>query len=361
MKEDITINITSVKEVDNDEWNQFLQTTSESTYFCTADWWNTFEESYILQVRNNDDKLIAGVPFRFVSVLPLIGRFFRFAWLDSSVLVTNGYNANESALLKEQVFAYLIQHFKKSGIIVMNISTKTRSHDAPIFERIFKSTEKSATIIVDLKRSEEEIFMSFAKNKRKLVRKTQKLGLEIKILEGESGFSLVPDYCYLQNKLFEHKKKTYSSIYYKDEDHIKSILASHDKAYIIIAYQGDKPIVGNIMVAHKKSLYAYLGASDNKLNRKTNAATLLKYEIFMFGKRNGYESYDYGGIPYLVPEPTDSLYGVYMFKLDFGGERAEYDCSSYAIRKHRYRFVWWLRKFDTHPFAIKIYNFLKRN
>lgn len=361
MKKDVFINIIPIKKVDNVEWNQFLQNTSDSTYFCTVDWWNTFDESYLLQVRNHEKKLIAGVPFRFVSVLPVIGRFFKFSWLDSSVLVNNNYNIDSHPWLKEKVFNYLIRHFKKSGVIVMYISTKTRSHDRAIFKRIFNIEEKSATIIVDLTRSEEEIFNSFAKNKQKLVRKTQKSGLEIKILEGRSGFPLIPDYCYLQNKLFEHKSKTYSNIYYKDEAHLKSILTSYDNTYIVMAYQNDKPIVGNIMVSHKKSLYAYLGASDVYLNRKTNAATLLKYEIFMFAKRNGYESYDYGGIPTIPPEPSDSLYGVYMFKLGFGGKRQEFDCSTYAIRKCRYRLVWWLRKFETHPLAVKAYNFLKRN
>jgi len=360
MKKDIVISIIPIKKVDSVEWNQFLQNTSDSTYFCTADWWKTFDESYILQVRNHDKELIAGVPFRFISVLPVIGRFFKFSWLDSSVLVRSDNKTEDNVRLKEEVFNYLIRHFKSSGVVVMYISTKTRSHDKILFKQIFNVVEKAATIIVDLTKSEEEIFNSFAKNKRKLVRKAQKLGLEIKIMEGEAGFPLIPDYCYLQEKLFEHKSKTYSNIYFKDEAHLKSLLTSFDKTYIVMAYQGDTPIVGNIMVSHKKSLYAYLGASDNYLNRKTNAATLLKYEIFMFAKKNGYESYDYGGIPVIPPDPSDSLYGVYMFKLDFGGERWEFDCSSYAIRKYRYRIVWRLRKFETNPFAIKVYNFLKR-
>lgn len=80
-------------------------------------------------------------------------------------------------------------------------------------------------------------------------------------------------------------------------------------------------IVGNIMVSHKKSLYAYLGASDNNLNRKTNASMFLKHEILKFAKNNDYESYDFGGIPLPLPEPTDSMYGVYMFKQGFGGEQ----------------------------------------
>jgi len=79
MNKDISISINPIQKVNSKEWNQFLQNTSDSTYFCTTDWWSTFNESYILQVCNNDNKLIAGVPFRFVSVLPIIGRFFKFS------------------------------------------------------------------------------------------------------------------------------------------------------------------------------------------------------------------------------------------------------------------------------------------
>lgn len=361
MNEDVIITIIPIKKVNVEEWNQFLQNTSESTYFCTVDWWSTFDESYIIQVRDHDEKLIAGVPFRFLSVLPLVGRFFKFSWLDSSVLVKDSYDKKDAIELKEKVFNFLINYLKKSNVIVMYVSTKTRSHDKILYKRIFKVAERSATIIVDLTRDTEEILNSLGKNKRKLINKAKETGVEIKIIEGKAGFSLISDYCLLQKKLFEHKSKTYSKIYYKTEAHLKSILSSFDKTYIVMAYKDGQPIVGNIMVSHKKSLYAYLGASDNKLNRVTNASTLLKYEIFKFGHNNGYENYDFGGIPIHPPDPSDSLYGVYMFKQGFGGEQREYDCSTYAIRKYRYQFVWWLRKFETHPLAIKVYSFLKRD
>lgn len=50
-----------------------------------------------------------------------------------------------------------------------------------------------------------------------------------------------------------------------------------------------------------------------------------------------------------------------MFKQGFGGEQQVFDCTTYPIRKYRYRFVWWVRKFETNPYAIKVYNLLNKN
>lgn len=357
----LKISITPIEAINADEWNQFLNTTSESTYFCTTDWWSTFEDSYVLQVRNHNGELVGGVPFRTLMVLPIIGKYFRFSWLDSSVLVNDNYGQTHVLEIKRAAFKYLIKYLDKINVIVMTISSKSQSMDEDLFQELFNSSEKCATFIVDLSQDEEEISKAFEKRKRNSIRKAEKMGVEIKILEGKAGFSLISDYCYLQNKLFEHKSNHYSNIYAKSEEYLKSILSSKQKTIIAIAYSEGQPVVGNILVSHKKTIYAYLGASDNVLNRATNASTLLEHECILYAKRKGYLSYDLGGIPAQTPNESDSLYGVYLYKKGFGGERHTFDCSGYTLRKYRYYFVWWLRKFETNPLAVKIYNFLSGN
>ncbi len=360
VKDKLNIRIHPIGSIDAQEWDQFLNSTSESTFFCTTDWWNTFEDAYILQIRDNNGKLVGGVPFRTLKVLPIIGKYFRFSWLDSSVLVSDGLNQEDHLNIKKISFEYLVKHLEKTGVIVMTISSKSHSLDENLFQVLFKSSEKCATLIVDLSKEEEDILKSFEKRKKNSIRKAKKMGVVINILEGESGLPLIPDYCLLQNKMFEYKSNSYSDIYAKSAQHIKSILLSKQKTFIAMAYYQGQPVVGNIMVSHKKAIYAYLGASDNMLNRATNASTLLELESMMYVKRKGYDSYDLGGIPAQVPDSTDSLYGIYLYKKGFGGAHFVFDCATYMLRKSRYRFIWRLRKLDTNPVMRKIYKLLKK-
>lgn len=360
LRDKLRITIQPIAAIDANEWNQFLNSTTESTFFCTIDWWNTFEDSYILQIRDEKDNLIGGVPFRTLSVLPIIGKYFKFSWLDSSVLVNDEFSHNESINIKRSAFKYLIKYLDRKGAIVMAISSKSQSLDEEIFNDLFKASEKCATFIIDLCRKEEDIFKTFEKRTRYSIRKAQKAGLDIKILEGESGLSLLPDYCLLQNRMYAHKRGSYSDIYAKSEEHLRSILLSKEKAYIAMAYFEGQPVAANIMVSHKRAVYAYLGASDNMLNRTTNASTLLESESLLYFKHKGYASYDLGGVPVQVPNSSDNLYGVYLYKRGFGGELFVFDCTSYMLRKRRYRFVWRLRKLETNAIARKIYNLLSK-
>ncbi|SMO50509.1 FemAB family protein [Saccharicrinis carchari] len=354
----IHISIHPLNKIDEGEWISFLNKNSESTFFCTLDWWKTFEHAFILQLRNDEGILLGGVPFRILSVMPLAQKYFQSAWLDSSVLVHDGVEEGQKLKLKKKAIEFLLVYLKKMHVINMTISSKTRSYDAELFKEVFGESEKCATFIVDLNKNEEAIFRAFSKGRKSAVKKAEKMGVEVKILKGESGFALIPDYCFLENKLFANKRQSYSNIYFKSEGYLKTLLSS-DNTYVAMAYYNDKPVAGSIIVAHQKSLYYYLGASDIELNRVTNASSLLMYENIKFGKEKGYQAFDMGGIPIKEPDMSDSLYGVYKFKKDFGGERQAYHCAGYTLHPGRYHFLWKLRKYESNRLAQRAYKMLK--
>ena len=358
-RDHLNFSIQPLNKIDEAEWSEFLEKVSNATFFCTTGWWKTFTNAYFLQIRNKDNKLIAGVPFRILSVLPVFQRHFKSCWLDSSILVADEAEAMSGYEIKKSALKFLLDYLKKKRVMDLTISSKTRSHDGELFRKLFNYSDKCASLIIDLNRENEDIFRSFSKGRKSAIKKAQKMGVEIKILEGEAGYELLPDYCSLENKLFDYKQKIYSNIYYKSETYLRSILSTN-KAFVAIAYYNQKPAAGSIIVFHNDNMFYYLGASDILINRETNAASLLKYESILYGKRQNFKTFDLGGIPSSTPDPSNSLYGVYKFKKDFGGERVEFDCSSYAIHKKHYRFVWWLRKLENNSIAVKIYNILRK-
>ncbi len=360
MIDNLIVEFISIHDLNEEEWNNFLLSTSESTFFCTTDWWRAYNNSFVLQIRNKKKELIAGIPFRILTVIPLIGRFFKFCWLDSSALVNQIFGESEIYELKKMVLKSLIDHLRRSQVIVMLISSKARSHDAALFKELQFSTERSATLLGDITKEENEILKGFSGDKRYSIRRAQKAGIQVKIIEGVFAADYVSDFCKLQKKLFEHKSGSYSDIYYKSESFLNTILsASYSKSYLALAYLNNHPVAVDIVVSYNKLLYYYLGASDYELNKTTGASSLLHYEIIKFAKAKGFETYDFGGIPF-NPDKSDSLYGIYNFKKDFGGRRFEYDHGNYVLRRQRYWIIRKLRNYENHPVPRFFYNLLKK-
>lgn len=357
--ENFNIQFVPLDEVDKQEWNHFLLNTSESTYFCTTDHWQNFNEAYFLQIRDEKKELIAGIPFRIQLVIPLIGRFFKFCRVDSSVLVNQTLNETDIYTLKNLTLLTLIKYLRKTHVVFLFISPMTRSHDAILLKEIGFVNDKSATFNIDLSKDVNEIFKSFSKGNKSAIHSAQKKEVHIEFSEGESAKRYVSVFCTLQDKLFEYKKDTYSRLSYKSEYFLNSIFSStYAKSFLALAYYYDRPAAAAILISYKSVIYYYLGASDSLLTKDSNASNLLHYEIIKKAKTLGFVNYDLGGIPF-SSDPSVQTYGVYKFKKSFGGERLEYDIGSFIIRKKRYKIILRLQKYQDHPIIRLGYKFLK--
>lgn len=344
MTKDLTVLVKKIIEVNDKEWESFLTSSTEANFYCTIDYWTSFEDSFLLFVTDMQNEIIAGVPFRIQSVLPLIGSYFRFCWLDSSALVNRKFDENSAYILKSFVLRSLIDYLNKTQSIIIFISNKIKSNDAALFKELGFVTGKCSSLVIDLKQSEDEIIKLFTSRNRETIRHAQKVGVNVKILEGESALSHVHEYGRIQHKLFEHKKGTYSEIYSKSELFIKKILsAKSNKTYLAIAYYQGLPAAGAIFVSYDNTFSWYLGATDFELVKTSKASNLLQYEAIKYAKNNGFLYYDFGGIPN-NPDPSMSTYGVYRFKKSFGGQQFEYDEGYKILRKLRYSLIWQIQK-----------------
>lgn len=351
------IEIVPIRDLDAKEWNDFVSTTSNGTFFCTTDWWAVFDDPFFLIGRNGQGEIISGIPFRLVSVLPLIGRFFQLCWTDSSALVRDGFDESEVFNLKRRSINALVDYLKGKAIVLI-VSSKVRSSDSELFRSLGFDTEGCATLKLDLTRSENEILKSFSKGHIHCIRRAQKLGVQVKISEGDTACNYIQDYCKLQRAMFENKKGTYSDIYYKDEIYLATILkAKYNKVFVAIAYHNGEPTAGGIFVSYNNELYYYLGASDPALTRISFASHQMQYEITKYAKANGFIRIDMGNVPF-SPDPADPDYGPYIFKKGFGGERYEYVHGNLMLNRSRYMFVWRLRKFENNRILRSIYKFL---
>lgn len=354
---DLKVEVVSFNNLDKNEWNSFISETQSSTFFSTSDWWAAFDNSFFLIIRDNNGEIVSGVPFRLTSVLPLIGRFFRFCWTDSSLLVRKGIIEQQTLDIQTFTLEALIEIVKHKAIAVI-FSSKLRSTDGHILQRLNFNQEKCATLILDLSKDEDDIFKSFSKGHRNSIRRAQKAGVQVCIKEGVSAIPLIEDYCILQRKMFESKADCYSDIYHKSEPYLRTILeAKYNRVFMAIAYYNGQPASGGLLVSFKSELYYYLAASDPNITRISHASNYLEFEIIKYAKAKGFTTLDTGNIPF-DPNPDNPDYGTYLFKKGFGGVRFEYDHGNLILNKSRYMCVWRLRKWENNRTLRFMYKLL---
>ena len=85
----------------------------------------------------------------------------------------------------------------------------------------------------------------------------------------------------------------------------------------------NKPITSGAMFMFygKEVVYLFSGTSSEFITMKTQF--LLQWHIIQYAVENGYEIYNFGGITGDL-KPSNSQYGVYEFKKNFGGNVIEY-------------------------------------
>jgi peptidoglycan pentaglycine glycine transferase (the first glycine) len=168
------------------------------------------------------------------------------------------------------------------------------------------------TLLIDLRRSEEELLRAMKSKTRYNVRLAQRRGVEVHL----GSIDDLP--------LFYEMYKTTSArddfiirpfSYYADA---WGIFARQGLAQLFLArYQGEA--LAGLMLLHlgDKVWYMYGASTDRHRNLMPNQ--LLQWEAMRWAKAQGYACYDMWGAPDALDE-KDPMWGVYRFKAGFGGE-----------------------------------------
>ncbi len=194
---------------------------------------------------------------------------------------------------------------------------------APLFESLGftrgASVQPQASIVVDLRPSEDEILAAMKSKTRYNIRLARKKGITVR----EGALDDIPTFFQLNQTTAErdgfgiHSEDYYRAAYQS--------FAPENRALLIAEFEGE-PLAALMLFAWDKRAYYLYGASSNA-HRNKMPAYLLQWTAMRWAKQHGYESYDLWGIPN-APEAeleaeftkrNDGLWGVYRFKRGFGG------------------------------------------
>jgi len=170
------------------------------------------------------------------------------------------------------------------------------------------------TILVDLNRTEEQIFNACTEAKRRAVRKAIKQNIIVK--ESHS----IKDLLYIKNK----SAGLFGEITTYGIDKLWDIFYPKN-ATILLAYSLDKTLVGGILLLFWNNISYYWIAGATKKGKKLFAPTLLVWEALKLSKEKGNKQFDFVGVfDERSPKQYTAWKGFTKFKEGFGGNSIYY-------------------------------------
>ena len=178
----------------------------------------------------------------------------------------------------------------------MSLSGKTHSK----FELKYAETS-----MIDLKMSDEELFMNLHSKTRNMIRKGQKSDIHV----ADEGRTAIPVFL----EMLESTLKG-TGIDIPPTGFLQRLCSSSNSFIsVLIARCKGKPISGVVILHYQGTSYYWLGASFQE-GRKNGSNELIQWKAIQLAKRAGNIRYD------MVRIDRDRLPGIARFKLRFGGE-----------------------------------------
>ncbi len=171
------------------------------------------------------------------------------------------------------------------------------------------------TVTLDLAKSEEELLAAMKPKWRYNIRLAEKKGVRV---EAGSEEDLQPYYDMYAETSARDGFLIRPFSYYRD---VWMAFLHANLAHLLIARVGDENIAGILLFRLGKRAWYFYGASRNT-HRDLMPNHLLQWEGIRWAREQGCTEYDFWGAPNKLDE-SEPMYGVYKFKMGFGGEFVE--------------------------------------
>jgi len=172
------------------------------------------------------------------------------------------------------------------------------------------------TMLIDLRRSEEELLSAMKAKWRYNVRLAQRKGVEVY----QGGMDDLPSFYEMYTTTSARDEFVIRPFsYYAD---VWGTFLSRGLAQLLLArYEGD--VLAGLILFHfgDKAWYMYGASSDRHRSLMPNH--LLQWEAMRWARAHECTSYDMWGAPEVLDE-SDVMWGVFRFKEGFGGEFTSY-------------------------------------
>lgn len=304
-----------LEDIDRNQWSKFVAEHANGTFFQTPEYFELHQGihgyyPYLILATKSDKKTIVGV---LVAIRHHVyGGIAHY--LTSRVIVTGGPLVDAHY---PEVVTLLLQKFVHKMRFRAVYSEFRNLFDMSMFHAAFKRNnaffEDHLDILIDLHKSEEDLWKDVRSQRRNLIRRAQKQSIEVRELSSEEerrqSWDVLKD-LYRRKKLPLAPKELFERAFTFLEP--KGILKPFG------AFYQDQLIGTCYVLAYKKNLYYwYAGSSDAYYSLNPN--DLMPWVVLLKGKGEQFDQFDFGG----AGNPSIP-YGVRDYKKSFGGTMVNY-------------------------------------
>jgi len=301
----------------DEEWMKYVHEHPKGNIFHTPYSIRAFQHAkrhevqLFWAVNNVNKKILAFLPAVRVRLLdgPL-GYFTSRSILYGGLLWTEN---NDSLEVLLKVLNAYDQLAKKDSIVTEVRNTHDTTNAMPYLKSVGYQYEDYLNFTLDLERSEEEIFRSFTKDRRKNIKKSKKKGLVIEEMANKSKmdtfYNILSD-SYSRNKVPLADISLFEMLHDNLED--------RGMAKFFLSRYKDKYIGAQLCLLYKSKINTFYGASYREWSSYHPDEAMIWY-VIKWGLRHNFRLLDLGG----AGRP-DEEYGVRDYKRRFGGNLVNY-------------------------------------
>lgn len=305
--------------------------------------WNSSKASILQSFEWGEVKNDPWIPRRFdinkkavtilIRKLPLFKKYFGY--------IPRGFDSGVQSSELEQLLN-IAKTLKLSHLIIDPFIEKSTQIEE-VFKSVgFKSSgttiQPNQTNIVDLSKTEEELWMNMKGNYRRNYKKSVREGCIFEVYE-DGEFALEEFYKVMEIIFHRTDYVMHGFEYFKK---VWETLSPQKFSKIYLAKSEDVYVGAYLVVFDNDYAYELYGGVTNA-GRRVEAGYFLKWEAIKDAKKNGKKYYDHWGV---APFEGDDymkkheLYHISKFKEGFGGRVVEYmpQMTIYLDKKYQYLF-----------------------
>lgn len=313
--------------IENKEiWEKFLESFQDKTFLHSWEWgeFNKKMEQKIWRIGVYDENNLVGVALA-IKVLAKRGNF---------LLIPHGPMVKKD--FKFEILKVLLEKLKeiakeeKIHFIRICPILERNQENAKIFKELgFKDAplhlHPEITWELDIKKSEDEILRQMRKTTRYLIKRAQKIGVEIKPIPKENL-----DLFY---RLYLDTAKRHHFVPFSFEYLKKEVESFGNNALILGGYFKEKLLAGGVFIFWQKISFYHHGASSKEFSQ-IPVSYLLQWKAILEAKKRGCQKHDLWGIAevkkvknqtsgkekFEIENKNHPWAGLTLFKMGFGGK-----------------------------------------
>lgn len=300
-----------IENIDREKWSNFLLNHPAGNIFQTSEFFNVYRETknyepiFLYAIDDKNDLLGILLSVIIKSNGGILGRF------SSRTIIFGGPIVREN---DGRIINMLLGEFNK---IIKKESIYSQIRNFVYFDnkKAFLDNgyyfDEHLNIVIDLSKTEDELWKEVSQKRRNEIRKAQREGVKVML---DNSFEALRDCYQILKEVYRNARLPLASLEFFCN--LKEQLSSNTNTkFLLFVAKYENKIIGCMLaLGYKNVIYDfYAGALHQYYKKYSN--DLIPWEIFLWGKKEGYTIFDFGG----AGKPGVP-YGVRDYKKQFGGE-----------------------------------------